>query len=105
MESLFRARLLAREGLYRSHGTAENGDAGQVSEAQNPDFEMGCKAYIQLLHIYEKMYRPPAWANRMCAQILRTFGNSAMILYPQGVSMADVKRLSTEREPVNIAMN
>ena len=59
--------------------------------------------YHTLVNIYDLDCRPPEWALRDSAQILKTYGKESFVLYTGG-SLKDVRRLATEREPVNIAM-
>lgn len=60
--------------------------------------------YGKLVKIYYSGYRPPEWVLRDSARILKTFGHRSFVLSTGG-SLHDVRRLATEREPVNIAMN
>ena len=67
----------------------------------------GCDAYANLVSTYHAGFAPPQWTVHGCADILKQYGHRACVLYPEyagAIPSPDVKRLATEREPVNIAM-
>jgi len=49
-------------------------------------------------------YKPPLWVLQNSKSILQKYGKHSIVLYTGG-SLEDVRRLATQREPVNIAMN
>lgn len=59
--------------------------------------------YAKIWNVYYPAFRPPQWVLKNCKSLLQDYGNQSIVLYTGG-SLQDVRRLATEREPVNIAM-
>ncbi len=74
----------------------------------NSEQQSSCMKYKKLRDIYTHDeygdFRPPQWVEDECASLLAKYASLAKVLYVQGDSLNDVKRLALEREPVNIAM-
>tara|TARA_Y100000389_G_scaffold203644_1_gene252851 strand:- start:1150 stop:2781 length:1632 start_codon:yes stop_codon:yes gene_type:complete len=59
--------------------------------------------YAKIVDVYYPKFKPPEWVLEKRKNLLQYYGKHSIVLYTGG-SLEDVRRLATEREPVNIAM-
>ena len=60
--------------------------------------------YANIVDVYDPGFKPPEWVLEKRENLLQVYGKHSIVLYTGG-SLEDVRRLATQREPVNMAMD
>ena len=76
------------------------------SSQNNLSDSQALENYAKIVDVYTNYpeFKPPEWVLENRERLLQDYGKHSIVLYTGG-SLEAVRRLATEREPVNIAMN
>ena len=94
--------MIAALAAYINPSPRPPAEIRNTGMGEQAHFANACTAYANMYACYHDEFLPPKWVLNECPELLSKFGESAVALYPEGVSIDVVKRLLTQREPTNI---
>jgi hypothetical protein len=62
----------------------------------------GVAAYRAILASYHEAYAPPSWVDTHAQSLVDKYGHASVCYYHRGADLEVVRKLATQREPVNI---